>query len=81
MRPLRLRLCKLQATTWFPDWPADALGDSSRLGCWKRCVMQIPVSCWEFSVLSYFQHSPFTPQIAPNAAESVQLAHPYALIK
>jgi hypothetical protein len=28
-----------------------------------------------------FQHSPFTPQMVPNAAESVYFADPCALIK
>jgi hypothetical protein len=81
MRPLRLRLCELRATTWFPDSPADALVNLSRLGSWKRCVMRVPVSSWEFPVLSDFRHSPFTPQITPHTAESVHFTYPYALIK
>ena len=79
-----LEACRLQATSLFPDRPADALGKCQSIGYWEAPAggeYQFRVRSSRFSVRFRFRHSPFTRQIAPNTAESMHFANPYALIK
>ena len=81
----RSRLCRMPATNWFLTSVADPFGTRQGLSSWRPCGIGMPGSSWQFSLLGErvfrFQHSPFTPQIVPNAAESVYFAGPCALIK